>query len=132
VRDACFNASVPNYVTVSDSTAAAPLDRIPYLYYVDPVEGSDYYGRRIEPGFIVDITSTFAMKKQMLACHASQRSWLLKQHGIDEYLLSCERWSAARGQEIGAAYGEAFTQHVGHPYPSRNYLLELISAGPAS
>ena len=127
VRDACFNASVPNYVTISDSTPAPPLDWIPYLYYVDPVEGSDHYGNRIEPGFIIDITSTFEMKKQMLACHASQRSWLLKQHGIDEYLLCCERWSGSRGQEIGASYGEAFTQHSGHPYPSDNRLAALLA-----
>jgi LmbE family N-acetylglucosaminyl deacetylase len=127
VRDACFNASVTNYATNADSTPSAPLDEIPYLYYVDPVEGTDHYGNRIEPGFIVDITSTFELKKRMLACHASQRSWLLKQHGIDEYLDLCERWSAARGKEIGAAYGEGFTQHVGHPYPAHDYLAELLS-----
>ena len=39
----------------------------------------------------------------MLACHASQRNWLLKQHGIDEYLESCRRWSASRGAQIGAS-----------------------------
>jgi len=127
VRDACFNALVPNYATIAEGAPAAPLDRIPYLYYVDPVEGSDHFGNRIEPGFIVDITATFELKQQMLACHASQRSWLLEQHGMDEYLASCERWSAARGKEIGAAYGEGFTQHAGHPYPTRNYLAELLS-----
>jgi LmbE family N-acetylglucosaminyl deacetylase len=127
VRDACFNASVPNYATNAEETPAAPMDKIPHLYYVDPVEGTDHFGNRVEPGFIVDITSTYELKKQMLACHASQRSWLLKQHGIDEYLDSCERWSAARGKEIGVAYGEGFTQHSGHPYPSHNYLPELLS-----
>ena len=123
VRDACFNAPIPNYKTEDDS--APVLGKIPHLYYVDPVEGSDYFGKRVEPDFIVDITSTFDLKKRMLACHASQREWLLKQHGIDEYLNCCERWSSARGQEIGAAYGEGFTQHKGHPYPADNLLLQL-------
>jgi LmbE family N-acetylglucosaminyl deacetylase len=127
VRDACFNASVPNYATIDEGTPAAPLDGIPYLYYVDPVEGSDHYGNRVEPGFIVDITPTFELKRQMLACHESQRSWLRKKHGMDEYLASCERWSAARGKEIGVAYGEGFKQHTGHPYPSHNHLAELLS-----
>jgi LmbE family N-acetylglucosaminyl deacetylase len=127
VRDACFNASVPNYATMPEGRPAEPLDKIPCLYYVDPIEGSDYYGNRIEPGFVVDITATFELKQQMLACHASQRSWLLKQHGMDEYLASCERWSAARGKEIGVAFAEGFTQHTGHPYPSHNYLAELLS-----
>ena len=62
----------------------------------------------------------------MLACHASQRNWLLKQHGIDEYLESCRRWSASRGAQIGATFGEAFTQYKGHPYPNNNLLREVL------
>jgi len=130
VRDACFNASVPNFVThPEDQQPALPLDCIPHLYYVDPVEGIDCFGKRIEPAFIVDVSSTYELKRQMLACHDSQRSWLLKQHQIDEYLRSCDRWCAARGNEIGVAYGEAFRQHLGHPYPVTNLLGELL--GPS-
>ena len=62
----------------------------------------------------------------MLACHESQRNWLRKQHGIDEYLERSERWSAARGREIGAKYGEAFRQHTGHPYPGDNRLAAML------
>ena len=43
------------------------------------------------------------IKRQMLACHASQRDWLIKQHGIDEYLEAQARWGARRGAEIGVA-----------------------------
>jgi N-acetylglucosamine malate deacetylase 1 len=127
VRDACFSAPTPNYDT-DVAAPAAPLDRIPHLYYVDPIEGTDWFGQRIEPEFIIDISMTFELKQQMLACHISQRDWLLKQHGIDEYLDSCERWSAHRGQEIGVRYGEAFRQHRGHPYPSDNRLLHELSS----
>jgi hypothetical protein len=62
----------------------------------------------------------------MLACHSSQRAWLLKQHGIDEYLNKMEEWSRRRGSEIGVTYAEAFRQHRGHPYPQSNLLVELI------
>lgn len=126
VRDACFNSPIPNYAT-RQWDPAPPTDAIPHLYYVDPLEGADYFGNSVQPEFILDISQTFTLKQQMLACHESQRNWLLKQHGIDEYLHSCERWSAARGQEIGCAYGEGFTQHKGHPYPSDNLLLRLLS-----
>lgn len=122
VRDACFNAPIPNYDTHSARPAAA-LERIPHLYYVDPIEGTDWFGNAVEPEFIVDISQTFELKQQMLACHASQRDWLMRQHGIDEYLISCERWSRQRGSEIGVTYGEAFRQHKGHPYPHDNRLL---------
>src|SRR5206468_1935876 len=40
VRDACFNASCPNYVT-HQWDPAAPTEKIPHLYYVDAVQGID-------------------------------------------------------------------------------------------
>lgn len=125
VRDACFNAPIPNYDTQAQSPAG-PIDRIPHLYYVDPIEGIDWFGKSIDPEFVVDISRTFDLKQRMLACHASQRGWLLKQHGIDEYLHSCERWSKRRGALINATYGEAFRQHKGHPYPLSNLLVEVL------
>lgn len=125
VRDACFGASAPNYRTQAWDPAP-PLERIPHLYYVDPVEGIDWYGQPQPFDFVVDITTTFDLKLKMLACHASQRDWLLKQHGMDEYLESCRTWSAARGRQIGVTYGEGFRQHTGHPYPHNNLLLDLL------
>ena len=85
VRDACFAAPIPNYAT-RQWDPAPPLARIPHLYYVDPIEGVDRDGRPWPAGFFVDVTRVFETKQAMLACHASQRNWLLKQHGIDEYL----------------------------------------------
>ena len=126
VRDACFAVSVPNYVT-HQWEPAPPLEKIPHLFYMDPLMGMDYLGRPLEPEFIVDISETFELKQQMLACHASQREWLRRQHGVDEYLDGCERWSARRGAQIGARYGEGFTQHKGHPYPNDNLLMRLLS-----
>jgi LmbE family N-acetylglucosaminyl deacetylase len=126
VRDACFAASIPNYATQQWEPAGS-LAKIPHLYYVDAIEGIDSFGNAIEPEFIIDVTATFDTKLKMLACHASQRNWLLKQHGIDEYLESCKAWSAKRGGAIGVQYGEAFTQHKGHPYPHDNLLLTLLT-----
>jgi LmbE family N-acetylglucosaminyl deacetylase len=126
VRDACFNASVPNYVTESKDSAP-PLERIPHLYYVDAVEGGDHFGDPHPVGLHVDITTVFETKKRMLACHASQRNWLMKQHGIDEYLDMGARWSRRRGWEMGVPYGEGFRQHRGHPYPHDDLLRSLLA-----
>jgi LmbE family N-acetylglucosaminyl deacetylase len=125
VRDACFAASCPNYVT-RQWEPAPPLVRIPHLYFVDPLEGSDRDGVRVPVDFYVDVTRVFPTKRAMLACHASQRDWLLRQHGIDEYLESQARWGAVRGGEIGVAQAEAFRQYRGHPYPHDNRLLAAI------
>ncbi len=127
VRDGCFNASCPNYST-RQWEPSPPTDHLPHLYYVDPIEGVDHFGRPVEPHCYVDISDTFETKRQMLACHDSQRAWLRAQHGVDEYLESQRRWSAARGSEMGVAYAEAFRQHRGHPYPGDNLLVELIGA----
>lgn len=126
VRDACFNASCPNYKTQQWDPAPA-TSKIPHLYYVDAIEGVDYYGQSLPTSLVVNVTDVFDQKLRMLACHASQREWLRRQHGMDEYLESCTRWSAARGAKIGAAYGEAYTQHRGHPYPGDNLLEELMA-----
>lgn len=125
VRDACFAAPAPNYAT-RQWDPAPPLARIPHLYFVDPLEGADRDGRPIPAGFHVDVSSVFEQKRKMLACHASQRDWLLRQHGIDEYLDSQAAWSAHRGAEVGVAHGEAFRQYLGHAYPRDNRLLALL------
>ncbi len=127
VRDACFCAPVPNYAT-RQWEPAPPLAHIPHLYFVDPIGGTDRNGHPVAPGFIIDVSHVFELKRSMLACHASQRNWLLRQHGIDEYLQNQAVWGAHRGASIGAAQGEGFRQYVGHPYPTDNRLLALIEA----
>ena len=125
VRDACFNASVPNYVT-RQWDPAARTTRIPHLYYVDAIDGVDYFGNIIQPGFRVDITSTYELKEKMLACHESQRNWLRTQHGVDEYLNACRRNSERHGAAIECQFAEGFRQHTGHPFPANNLLLEIL------
>jgi N-acetylglucosamine malate deacetylase 1 len=124
VRDACFAAPVPNYKTGS----APPLAAIPHLYFCDPIDGRDRAGRRVAPDFAVDVTPFFAAKHEMLAAHASQRNWVLTQHGIDDYAGSMERWTAKRGREFGVAYAEGFRQYTGTPYPRSPLLQDLVGA----
>jgi N-acetylglucosamine malate deacetylase 1 len=125
VRDACFGVSCPNYTTRQWEPAPA-LKGIPHLYFVDPLEGRDREGRPVPSDFHVDISRVFDVKRRMLACHASQREWLLRQHGIDEYLDSQAKWGAHRGAEIGVDKAEGFRQYKGHAYPQDNLLLKLI------
>jgi LmbE family N-acetylglucosaminyl deacetylase len=125
VRDACFAAPIQNYAT-RQWDPAPPLDRIPHLYFVDMLGGGDRDGISQPVGFHVDVTPVYDLKRAMLACHASQRNWLMRQHGIDEYLDAQAVWSAKRGAEIGSAHAEAFRQYLGHPYPGDNRLLTLL------
>jgi LmbE family N-acetylglucosaminyl deacetylase len=122
VRDALFASSVPNY----DTGPAPALDSIPHLYFMDPIEGRDRAGNRIEPEFAVDVTRYFDKKCEMLAAHASQRNWVLKQHGIDDYMGAMQKWTAKRGRMFGVAYAEGFRQYTGTPYPRTKLLQELV------
>ncbi|MGE0608092.1 MAG: PIG-L deacetylase family protein [Pirellulales bacterium] len=127
VRDGCFNAGCPNYAT-RQWEPAGPIDWIPHLYYVDPLEGMDLWAKPIEPHFYVDVSTKFETKRAMLACHDSQREWLRAQHGVDEYLESQRRWGQQRGSQIKVAFAEAFRQHRGHPYPHDNLLASLLKS----
>jgi N-acetylglucosamine malate deacetylase 1 len=122
VRNAVFMAGVPRWKT----DPYPPLRPVPHLYYADPLDLKDIYGTPIVPTTLVDIGSVIETKSRMLACHASQRDWLLKQHGIDEYLNAMLEMSRSRGKSVGAAYGEGFRQHLGHAYPQNNLLAEEL------
>jgi LmbE family N-acetylglucosaminyl deacetylase len=126
VRAAAFGAPAPNFLC--NRGHPPHLDAIPHLFYCDPIEGKDIYGRHVPPGFCIDISTVIETKSDMLACHASQRDWLKKQHSLDNYLSAMREWSARRGQATGSAFAEGFRQHLGHAYPSDNLLAKLLGA----
>jgi LmbE family N-acetylglucosaminyl deacetylase len=124
VRDACFASTVRNYATGPSSA----LDSIPHLYFMDPIGGLDRTGTPVAPDFGVDITAHFAKKREMLRAHVSQFAWVIKQHGIDDYTGSMEKWSAKRGRQFGVGYAEGFRQYTGTPYPRSQSLQALAGA----
>ena len=129
VRAATFAAPIPNYLHRPEHTESQPpLDKIPHVFYCDPLEGKDQFGRVIPPAFRIDITSAIDEKATMLACHESQRAWLRKHHGVDNLVDSMKEWSASRGKEAGAKFAEGFRQHLGHSYPQENILAKLLGA----
>lgn len=125
VRDAMFGAPIPNYVTGSPDPAP-PLRELPHLYFVDPIGGVDREDRVVMPDFLVDVSTVFDTKRRMLMEHASQREWLLKHHGIDDYIIMMERHTQARGRMAGVEYAEGFRRYKGHPYPQTPLLEDLL------
>jgi len=121
VRGGCFGCGVPNVKT----EGAEAFGPVPYLYYVDAVEGKDIYGSKIEPTILVDITAKMDIKEKMLCCHESQRQWLMDYNKMDEYVLSMKRHAENNGKKIKAKYAEGFRQHLGSAYPQDN-ILKLI------
>ena len=122
VRDACFAASAANYRT----GPSTPLEAIPHLYFMDPIGGRDREGKRMPPEFAVDISDRIEVKREMLACHASQTDWLLKQHGLDDPVGAMISLSKRRGEEHGVGWAEGFRQYRHEPYPRSPRLQELL------
>ena len=123
IKTACFSAGISNI-----KTDTKPFLKIPHLYYMDPLEGTDAFGENIKPTTIVDISTTIEVKEKMLATHESQRNWLMSHNGIDEYIIAMKNFSSKRGKEISVNYAEGFRQHLGHAYPKNNLLKEELAS----
>jgi LmbE family N-acetylglucosaminyl deacetylase len=123
VRTACFSCGIPNI-----KTDTGPYDVVPHLYYADPTGLVDIFGSEIVPNIYVDVTSVIRIREQMLACHKSQRDWLLAHHGMDKYIEMMKEYAAKRGTQCGVKYAEGFRQHLGQGYPQDNKLKTEIAA----
>ncbi len=125
VRHGCFAAPIPNYITF-DPDPAKPIEKIPYLYYFAPFDGMDIYGNTVPQSIYVNVSDLIDFKSKILACHKSQRNWLLKQHGMDMYIENMKRMCRLFGQQSGFEYAEAFVQHRGNAYPADNILKGIL------
>ncbi len=122
-RAATFSYAMPN----ASSLPRSDRSMVPWLYYCDPLEGSDpYTGQPVQPSICIDVTEQIDRKIEMLACHASQREWLRQHHGMDEYIEALKRHGTMRGSLLGVEYAEAFIQHPGHAYPQSDLLGEIL------
>jgi len=115
---ACFSAGMKNVET----SEVRPFETVPYLYYLDAMEGKDILGNEIEADILVDISEVIDTKEKMLCCHKSQRDWLLQHHWMDEYVESMKRFAQIRGAKTGGEFAEGFRQHLGHAFPTDNIL----------
>lgn len=112
VFDASFVATPPNI-----ETRYPAHNVIPPLYYMDTLASKGFL-----PTEYVDITSTFPVKRRMLACHESQLKWL-KDHDNIDILEFMEVVARARGLQCGVSYAEGFrSEDVWPRTPARRSL----------
>ncbi|HEX7900916.1 MAG TPA: PIG-L deacetylase family protein [Planctomycetota bacterium] len=124
-REAAFASTIPNWI----AGASTPLKAMPAVIYADPIDLTDHFGRRMPARQVVDITASMPLKEKMLACHASQKSWLQDQHGEDDYLRYMKGWCADRAKDFGrrtVKYAEGFNQHLGHAFSKADVLGDAL------
>ena len=73
IMTGCFSCGMPNIET----PGLEPYNLTPHLYYVEPLEGKDKFGQKVQTQMRVDITRTIDIKEKMLCC---QRLVGLKQN----------------------------------------------------
>ena len=120
VRAACFFAPIPNY----PEQMLPPIEAVPYLYYMHA--GTDILGRPAPVQFFIDISDVTDTKEKMATCHQSQREWIRKHHGHDDYIVYMKNYDAEIGKRIGVGAAEGFCQHLGRGYPHDNVLAEAL------
>ena len=71
------------------------------VYHAQPHGNRDPLGRRVRPGLFVDVRGVLGQKRDMLACHESQKAWLDETQGLNSYLNTME----ALAREVGEMSG---------------------------
>jgi LmbE family N-acetylglucosaminyl deacetylase len=123
VRNAAYVASVPLY---DCGEPTEPTEGFPYLYYWNASNLTDIFGRALPVHFGVDVSSVMETKREMLACHESQREWLRYHNGWDAYMDQMENWTEKQGDMIGRTCGECFIQHRSTGHPKDNVMAEIL------
>lgn len=95
--DASFVAGLPNVQTEHPAHPG-----VQPLYYFDTLSGAGF-----TPAEYVDISDTYASKRAMLECHASQLRWL-KEHDNIDVMDFIDVMARSRGLQCGVRYAEGF------------------------
>ena len=106
---AAFCRNIKNYVTDPPSQF---IDSEMAVYHALPYGLQDQLRNPIPPDFFVDVSSVMQRKREMLSCHRSQKEWLDKSQGLDNYLKTMEDMCARVGGLCGKfAYAEGWRRH---------------------
>jgi hypothetical protein len=86
---------------------------------------------RICAGQYVDIAPVLAEKRDMLACHRSQKEWLDQSQGMDAYLVTMEDFAREVGRlssRFTAAEGWRRHSHLGFSAQDGDPLADALGA----
>jgi LmbE family N-acetylglucosaminyl deacetylase len=109
VVTAAFARGMRNYPT---DPPVEPWMGPTVIYHALPHTLCDGLRRRLQAGLYVDVTTTHALKREMLAQHASQKEWLDETQGLDAYLITCDEIDREVGRMSGRyAMAEGWRRH---------------------
>jgi len=122
-----FTRGIKNYST---DPPVEPINNPVAIYHAMPHGLHDSLRKRVRSGQYVDITPVLAKKRDMLACHRSQKEWLDETQGIDSYLTLMESFSCDLGIMSGRfQYAEGWRRHAHWGFASETFdpLTDMLS-----
>ncbi len=106
---AAFARGVPNFGTHPPSEA---VDGEVTIYHAMPHGLRDQLRRLIVPGAFVDTGAVHAIKREALAAHASQKDWLDRTQGMNNYINAMDSLSLQVGKLSGMfEHAEGWRRH---------------------
>ena len=83
------------------------------IYHAQPHGNCDPLRQPIVPELFVDVTQVIDRKDEMLAKHASQKSWLDESQGMDSYIEAMHELNEEVGRMSGRfQYAEGWRRHL--------------------
>lgn len=123
---AAFARGMKNYIT---DPPQPPLSHSMAVYHALPYGLTDQLRRVVKAELYVDIGPTLGLKRDMLACHRSQKDWLDASQALGSYLKTMEDMAAEVGQQSGAfRYSEGWVRHshLGFGAPDDDPLSAML------
>ena len=106
---AAFGRGMTNYVSEPPRPVFNKSVRV---YHAMPHGLRNGLGQLLSPDCYVDIGEMIPKKKELLACHRSQKDWLDASQGMGAYLEEMERLCAEMGRMSGRfPFAEGFLRH---------------------
>ena len=99
------------------------------IYHALPYGLHDGLRRRIYAGLYVDVASVLETKREMLACHRTQKKWLDESQGLNAYLNNMEEMCEEVGEMSGRfqhAEGWRRHSHLGFAPEDHDPLMEIL------
>jgi len=125
---AAFCRAMLNFPT---DPATPPIQGEVTIYHALPYGLMDPLRRPVTADLYVDIGSVLEAKREMLACHKSQKEWLDVSQGLDAYLTTLVEMMQAIGRMSGrfaAAEGWLRHSHLGFCAPEADPLRDALGA----
>ncbi|MGB9619682.1 MAG: PIG-L deacetylase family protein [Armatimonadota bacterium] len=129
---AAFCRNMRNYAS---DPPRAPIGVQMGVYHALPYGLADQLRNRVVPDFYVDISAVMPRKREMLACHKSQKDWLDESQGVGSYIKTMEDMCAEVGRMSGRfqfAEGWRRHSHLGFGPESFDPLRDALVCWPSS